>query len=497
MNSLAENKKKNLWMYPALALSMMFCAAFTSPLYPHYVGLDSSMFLITAKGMLQGKICYLDLFDHKGPVLFWIEEAGYAIGGRTGVWILQCLFAFADLWLIGKICRLFRANAIMPSLSFFALLFYLFSHGDLTEEFCMPMILLGFYLELRFLRSQEKTHPVGWAFVYGLLFGLMAFIRVNNAVILCSLLLCIAICLIIDRHWGNLLLNLCAGVTGLAIVAIPICLYYHEKGALEDMLYATFLHNFMYAKNNTHRLIFSGHFLFYAALYLPGFFAFFLFLIRSLHVEERRLYVSLCVATTITYGMLLYTNAYEHYFVLGIPLFLAAVAVLLEGTEWMHPLEALKQLLQMGSGKRRAAGAICCGIVCLYFLLSAYSACAPIYKCWLTDITENQYRQIHESVQSIPEEERDSVIGYEVLADFYFFADIVPCYRYYTLQHWMTSDVRDVEGDFCRFVEDEKPLWVVTNKHSTLPLVLPMFIEEYSLVMSDDFVDYYRLQAEA
>lgn len=54
---------------------MLICAGFTSPLYPHYTGLDSSVFLTVAKGIVNGRIPYVDLFDHKGPVFYWMEAA--------------------------------------------------------------------------------------------------------------------------------------------------------------------------------------------------------------------------------------------------------------------------------------------------------------------------------------------------------------------------------------------------------------------------------------
>lgn len=70
---------------------MLICAGFTSPLYPHYAGRDSSTFLLLARGILDGRIPYLDLFDHKGPVFYWMEALGYFFGGRTGVFFLQCI----------------------------------------------------------------------------------------------------------------------------------------------------------------------------------------------------------------------------------------------------------------------------------------------------------------------------------------------------------------------------------------------------------------------
>ena len=475
-----------------LIAAMLVCSGFTSPLYPHYAGLDSSMFLITAKGLLSGKICYVDLFDHKGPVFFWMEALGYAMGGRTGVWLLQCVFALTDLLLIKKICGLFHANFFYTAFAFFAVFFCLFSHGNLTEEFSMPLILLGFYYELCFLISDQKQHPPLWALLYGVLIGAMAFIRVNNAVILCALILCIAVILIRNRAWGNLVCNLAAGLAGIALVAVPVCVYFAHYGALNDMLYATFLHNLIYAKNSTHDPIFSKRILHFAVMYLPGILSLLAFSSRW-RATKNRMYASLAAAVVITFLMLLYSNVYDHYFMLGLPLFMAAAAVLLRDSERSRVRDALRVLREKMHGENGKLTFALAAVVAVYAVLSAYSACAPIYKTYLTDIAGEQYRQIHESAEQIPGDERDSVIGFGVLADFYVHADIVPCYRYYTLQRWMTTDENDVYGQFMEYVRSEHPLWLITKPDEDDAGITAVLEESYTLVTADDYACYYRL----
>lgn len=51
----------------------------TSPLYLTYGG-DSLFFQIIGLGITQGKIPYVDLFDHKGPVPFFMDALGYSLG---------------------------------------------------------------------------------------------------------------------------------------------------------------------------------------------------------------------------------------------------------------------------------------------------------------------------------------------------------------------------------------------------------------------------------
>ena len=473
---------------------MLLCAGFTSPLYPHYIGLDTSMFLTIAKGVVNGKIPYLDIYDHKGPVYFWIYAAGYFAGGRTGVFVLQCLVLFADLLLLERFADLFHAdpNALIPS--FLALFFAMFEHGGLTEEFSMPLILAGMYYELRFLMSGEEKHTPGTAFLYGLLLGLLSFIRLNNAIILCSLLLCIMIILVQRKQWKNLLVNLLCGVLGIAVIAIPVCLYYASHDGLYDMLYGTFLHNLVYAKNKTHYPILSSSFLYFMVLFLPAFYAVGIFW-KKWKNERNRTYSSLLFTAIVTYAMLAYTNVYLHYFVLGIPIVITAAAA-----NGGISLESLRgnsnsHVESKGSGmkgRKKFSVLALTGITALYMLLSVLRACAPVYKTYLSDISLREYEQVQKGVSVIPEEERDSVIAYNVLGTFYFHADIIPCYRYFTLQKWMTTEIVNVNREFMRYVSEEHPLWVVISPDEENKTIHSILDTAYIGKWSDEVYSYYR-----
>lgn len=440
------------------------------------------MFLLTGRGILEGKVCYIDLFDHKGPVFFWLEALGYAMGGRTGVWLFQCILATADVILIEKICKELKAKTLLPVIAAASVFFYAFSHGNLTEEFSMPFILAAILIEVKFLASEDKTHNPWNAFIYGVIIGLLAFIRINNAVSICVLIICIGVVLVKEKQWKNILLNLLVGIAGIAAVTLPVCLYFYAHGALEDMLYATFLHNLIYAKNNTHEPIFSSRILYFLLMYAPGIFATAVFAIKT-KTEQKRLYASLTATAAVTYLMLVYSNVYAHYFILGIPVFAISVACAFPSFDIKNTKEQFKQ--------KKALGILLAVIICAFAILSIYSAGAPFYKTYISKSANEQYSQINESMKAIPEDEKNSVIGYGVLADFYIHADVTPCYKYYTLQKWMTSEKRDVYGEFIECVSSEHPLWIITRKYETDENIVSV-LDDYSLAISDDFYNYYR-----
>ncbi|HAH71054.1 MAG TPA: hypothetical protein DCL74_04905 [Succinivibrionaceae bacterium] len=82
----------------------------TSPLTPFYWGGDTAQFLTIGKEWCNGKIPYRDLFDHKGPLIFFIDMLGFALNGGksvSGVFVIQIIFMFGSLSAFYKIGRLF------------------------------------------------------------------------------------------------------------------------------------------------------------------------------------------------------------------------------------------------------------------------------------------------------------------------------------------------------------------------------------------------------
>ena len=84
-------------------LSLLITAnSYSNPLGNGYTSIDSSVTLYMAKLMKQGKIIYLDMFDHKGPLLFFINYLAYLINPKWGIWMIENIIIMA-IKSIGKI----------------------------------------------------------------------------------------------------------------------------------------------------------------------------------------------------------------------------------------------------------------------------------------------------------------------------------------------------------------------------------------------------------
>lgn len=460
---------------------MLFCCAYTSPLFPYYNNSDSAIFMLIGKGMAEGKLCYVDLFDHKGPILFFIQALGWKIGGRTGIWLLECIAMLVSVAAIEKICRELKAKSFIPLAASAAVLFAVFCHGNLSEDYSLAFVYISLYFAIKYFVSGNEKHPASYAFFYGIAFGTIAFIRINNALIICALILCIAIDLIVKKQYGSLFANLLAGLAGIALVALPVCLYFYLHGALYEMLYASFLYNLIYAGESTHAGILNAKLPFYVMLYAPIVFSIAVFIVKRRSMTKP-LFLTMLTSAALSLLMLVYANIYEHYFTNAIPMFTVAVALAVPSADLRSAFKKRKDTLAAVLGV----------IVIVYIGFAAYRAAAPIYKGYLTDISYDRYSQMNESAQIIPEEDRSSVIGYDIPPEWYMDCDIVPCYKYYILQRWWTTPVTDVYGDFLNYLSTEHPAWVITRKQMTDEGVDEILENDYILQESNDYACFYK-----
>lgn len=467
-------------------LLMLICGAYDSPLYPYYTSGDTSIFMLIGKGISEGKVAYVDLFDHKGPILFWLHALGWTIGGRTGVWVIETLGVIACAIAILKICEMLKSNWQIPVIGTALIYLYLFGHGDVSENFSIPYIYISLYFMTRYYVSKKDEHPAVYSLIYGLCFGILAFNRVNNALVICTVALCIVIQLARRKQVKNIFTNFLAGFLGIAIISIPICIYFYSKNALFDMLYGTFIHNFLYAGSKSHVSIFSNLPL-YLCLYLPLIFAALTFF-ENYKTTKSLFSAAMLVATIFCFAELVFTNAYEHYFTPALPVVSVAFAVAFPG--WN-----LRNLISMETLKknRLVSNCLLLAIFIAYFFLSAYRTAAPIYKCYLTDICYNRYAEVQKAIEVIPEEERDSVVGYEIATSWYVDSSITPCYKYYSMQHWFSSELVNANQEFIQYVKTQHPTWVVAPLNLEEEDLKQVLKEDYTLVSEADYA-YYRCQ---
>lgn len=118
---------------------------------------DSAVFNTIAMVMEKGYIPYRDSFDHKGPLIYFLNYLGRQIAPYRGIWLLEFItlyFTFYMMYRIGCLCcRHLHAAIILLFTA--APLFTFFESGNKVEEFSLPFIALSLYLFLDYLMNRR------------------------------------------------------------------------------------------------------------------------------------------------------------------------------------------------------------------------------------------------------------------------------------------------------------------------------------------------------
>ena len=242
-----------LFLLSALAGVALFTES-TSPLFSGW-GYDSAMFQTIGKYWAEGYLPYVDLYDHKGPMIFFINALGYGLGGRNGVYIIQVLSIALSEAIACRLLadRLSRGKSLALALLLPFVLAANWQEGNTTEEYILPLLFGSYFLMARWCGGLEEgrfAHRAGAAFVYGLCFGFALMTRVTNALGVCLGVAFITVLLAVKGEWKNLLANAGAFLLGAAVPVLPFCVYFAAHGALYDMWYGTLLYNLDYLSSS-------------------------------------------------------------------------------------------------------------------------------------------------------------------------------------------------------------------------------------------------------
>ena len=485
---------------PAIA-SAAFCLLFsttTSPLYPSNVGYDSAFFRLVGQGMTQGLLPYRDFFDMKGPYLFLIEYLGQLICfGSTGILILQTVNLYLSLLLTLGIFRQLgvssRERRLVMLLPLLAALTLTLQGGNITEEYSLIPLLSCLYICLAFLRHMDSPEPFWSKRVYalagawfGLMSGILFFIRINNAAMIAACALCVAIELIRARKPKKLLPCAAGFVGGFALAVAPPVIFCAAHGLLKEFFDAVFVLGYRYSSEQsllTHlrqmlklkELTVLIRPVLAAACLIPSVF-------RYGSRSFRRLLVLCGVFTFIA---IIPGNGYTHYCALMLPCFALAEALIVCNR---RPRRRLSRKVKLAVA------------IALLLALASVPTClvatgkVPARRIKEYLFTEEESALIKDVSSRIPGSDKDSVLAWNVNANFYTVADIYPCIKYCLWQNHYIKLMPGISEDIQQLLFNAPPAWLVTmSGRPKLPGYLDELLESgYSEVYSNKDYKLYR-----
>ncbi len=235
---------------------ILFFTSKCSPLYFFNEWCDPNIYFSIGKGLFHGKVIYKDLFDHKGPLIFFIYGIGSLVSDRSflGIYFIEGLLLFLNLLFVYKIAKLFLKKdwAFIVPLLYTFLLLCRTKEGGSADEFITPFITISFYYTLLCCNSKDiETKKIcKYLFLQGLMFGLVFFIKLSFVVYLIPLLFIPLYKLILSKRIKDILLIGLSFTGGFLLVALPILTYFLLNSAYNDFIFAYFDFNKLYASRS-------------------------------------------------------------------------------------------------------------------------------------------------------------------------------------------------------------------------------------------------------
>lgn len=445
-NISVEWLKRNREWFVSVLFSVAFitfCSLSTTPFF-HFAFLDSEIFQNMGMALLRGKIPYIDLFDHKGCILFFINAAGIWINRIWGLWILQSVYLCANFYLWLSIIRIFSLRYSLSCFVctiFFVLQSY-FGDGNLTEEWSLLFIGLPIYWGARAI-SRHESLSIMQVFYIGLCVGIVAFIRINNVMLIFGYLFYLLWIEIRNKSYcyiGKAVSVFCLGVLIPSLMCVAF--FYFSAGieGVKEMWYGTFEFNMEYMTkyNSNIPLTFQFKILSYAPIVMMMILSFLCFKKEKMQI----------IPLLLSYSIGLFfvgQTLFRHYFLVFIPLIVVTWGII---------------------GKMRHTN-----ILRIIIILTFVGASLNPLRRYVEHFIEGgecrvsmRCEQFKQMLSKVPIEQRNGIWNYngQEAIDAIVEADMVQCNRIIIPFHLNISEKLAKEEK--NKIVNVQPLWVLINR---------------------------------
>lgn len=251
-------KKNRYLLFWSMLLSLLFIglASKSSPLYPMNDWVDVNCFFTMGRGILDGLVPYRDLYEQKGPVLYFVYAliSLFSRESYWGVFLLEVITFGLFLYFSGKLAQLYAGTSkvvylAMAVLAAAVVTSWSFTHGGSVEQLCLFMLVYGMY---SVLCAIKEARPLTFreAFTNGIFAGIILWVKYTTLGFYLGLALFILIWYLADSNLrGKLLATIGQFLLGIAAVTAVVLVYFAVNGAVNDLFRVYFYENiFLYSE---------------------------------------------------------------------------------------------------------------------------------------------------------------------------------------------------------------------------------------------------------
>lgn len=335
---MKANRKILNWAWVIITLGITsFVIGLTSSInpwskvLPHF---DSAIFLFHGVKMAQGGVLYVDMWDHKGPVLFFIQWLGIVLTPHSlwGLWLLECLACFIALFFFFKTASLVTKNTVcdlLASVFSFHLLYYFGDEGNCVEQWALPFIAVSLYLFSKYLKT---NHISSLEIMVAGAFMTCTFLMNGNLVsVWIAYVILIVIKLLLEKDFKQLRNCILFYSLGVMLIVSITLITLGIQGALPAFFETYFGFNAEYVSDNSLRHFIT---LVLNSIYADKWFAYAQFIFLVLLVNNKKWKdwkwstIFFCLVAILMSNMS--PRGYNHYYIQLIPCMVIPLAVIMD-----------------------------------------------------------------------------------------------------------------------------------------------------------------------
>ena len=267
-------KRKQLYIWLFVIILSLICITINSELsflYAFHEVEDVQCFITVARCMLRGDVLYKDIYEHKGPMHFFLYYLGLkSSGGSTiGVYVIEILLFALFLLMVYKsvhiFCRYDLLNYILTAaIGVWASCRRAFCAGGECEELTLPFVTIALYLVLKENAGELQDHKTEdaekksckcteiWcnAAIIGLCFSIVFWSKYTVTGVFVGYVFAVIIIGITLKSMKYVLERAGGFIIGALSGSIPVILYFTKHRAFND-LWEVYFYNliFKYSQN--------------------------------------------------------------------------------------------------------------------------------------------------------------------------------------------------------------------------------------------------------
>ena len=473
--SFIKRHRLLLFSFLVSTFFLLLCSK-SSPLYPMNDWVDVNCFLTVGKGMLNGKIPYVDLYEQKGPVLYFIYAFVALFSQRSffGQYLLEVISVGLFLYYSGKIAGIYLGKnslyiyPIEAALACIVCTTAAFTHGGSVEQMCLFMFVYALYTiinachENRGLTRKE-------AILNGVFCSMAFWIKYTMVGFYLGIVLFVVIWYTgWIRRARELLQTFKQFLVGFGVVSVIVLVYFAVNAALDDLYTCYFYNNiFLYPSESEMTMMENVKLLFNEAMEKNLVFPTFLFLglcyllinakenPRDLVVTTVSFYL-LMITTYMGKGYVYYGLVFAAYTVFGLIAIAAALQALLRSK--------LFEGAQIQPGLHRC---LVTGLLCIYFYTLAGTTNQNAYLMEFDKYDMPQYKFADTMHLT---HENPTILNFGFLdGGFYYAADSLPVCPFFCTFNVAAPDMWSTQYDY---INNGKVDFVITRRRK---------LEEYNV----------------